>query len=165
MKKNLLSLLMTVLVAVSFTSCSDDTEKELSAEVGLVGTWTLQSADVMINDVSLDEFVKELAALLGVPESQLAGEFDMTEGFSSGSRIEFRDNGTYIFTEAGDDTPESGLWTATEKTVTISDANGGDPMTLDVKSLTSSKAQFYMMEEESEDDMTMKIEITLNLTK
>lgn len=164
MKKVLLSFLLAALFTTTFTSCSDDAEKELSATVGLVGTWTLRSADIMINDQSLEDFVSELAALLNVPEATIAEEFDMGE-FSSGTTIEFRDNGTYILNEVGDDTPETGLWSATEKTVTITDADGADPITLQVRSLTSSRASLYMLEEESDGDMNMKIEMTLNFSK
>ena len=146
MKKVLLSFLLAALFSTTFTSCSDDAEEELSATVGLVGTWTLQSADIMINDQSLEEFVSELAALLNVPEATIADEFDMDE-FASGTTIEFREDGTYTLNEVGDDTPERGLWTATDKTVTITDSDGADPITLQVRSLTSSQAVFYMLEE------------------
>jgi len=164
MKKGLLSFLLAAFVAASFSSCSDDTDEELSATVGLVGTWTLQSADVMINDKSLEEFVTELATLLNVPEETIAGEFEMDE-FSSGTTIEFRDNGTFLLTEAGESTAESGLWTATDKTVTISDADGDDPLTLEIRSLTSNRAEMYLVEQETEGDVTTKMEFTLNFTK
>ncbi|MFP4092068.1 MAG: lipocalin family protein [Cyclobacteriaceae bacterium] len=165
MTKNLLSFAFATLLAFIFSSCSDDTEKELSAEVGLIGTWTLQSADVAINGKSLDEFVKELAALMGVPESEIADSFDMDNEFETGTTIEFKEDGTYVAKEVNSTSTDTGLWTATDKTVTITDADGSDPLILDVKSLTSNKAVFYMMEEESENGMTMKIEVTLNLTK
>lgn len=165
MKKSILSFLLAAMVAFSFSSCSDDSEKELSATVGLIGTWTLQSADIMINDKSMEEFITELASLLGVPEETLADEFDMEDEFASGTTIEFKEDGTYTLTEVGDDTPDRGLWTATDKTVTISDATGSDPVTLDVRSLTSNKAVFYMLEEETDGEMSMKMEFTLNFTK
>jgi len=164
MKKVLLSLFLAALFAVSFSSCSDDAEEELSATVGLVGTWTLQSADIMINDQSMEDFITELASLLGVPEATLAEEFDMDE-FASGTTIEFREDGTYTLNEVGDDSPETGLWSATDKTVTISDSDGADPVTLQVRSLTSSQAVFYMLEEETDGDMSMKMEITMNFSK
>jgi len=164
MKKDLLSFLLAAFVVVSFSSCSDDTEEELSATVGLVGSWTLQSADIMINDKSMSEFISELATALGVPEETISEDFDMGN-FASGTTIEFREDGTYTLTETDDDTSESGIWSATDKTVTISDANGDDPVTLDVRSLTSSKAQLYMMEQETDGDMSMKMEFTLNFTK
>lgn len=70
---------MAGLLAVSFYSCSDDTEKELSATVGLVGTWKLQSADIVINDQSLEEFIADQAALTNVPEETVAEDFDMND--------------------------------------------------------------------------------------
>lgn len=164
MKKNLLSLLLAAFSVVSFSSCSDDSEEELSATVGLIGTWTLQSADILINDKSMEQFITELATLMGVPEESIAEEFEM-DGFESGTSLEFKEDGTYVLTEVGEDTPETGLWSATDKTVTIRDAAGNDPLILDVRSLTKSKAVFYMLEEETDGEMSMKMEITMNFTK
>ena len=162
--KRLLSLLLSLLVGVSFTSCSNDSEEELSATVGLIGNWTLQSADTRINDQSMEEFISELASLMNVPAETISEDFDMGGDFASGTTIEFREDGSYVLTES-DDTSETGLWTATDKTVTISDADGDDPVTLEVRSLTSNKAILYMLEEESDGEMAMKMEFTLNFTK
>jgi hypothetical protein len=164
MKLSLLSVLMAVLLAVSFSSYTDDTKKELPATVGLVGTWTLPSADVVTNDQSLEEFIADLTALLNVSEETVAEKFD-TSDFEASTTIAFAEDSTYTLTEAGDDDPGTDKKTATDKTVTVSDASSNEPLTLDVRSLTSSRAVFYLLPEDTDGDMTMKMEVTMNFTK
>lgn len=165
MKKNVLSLMLISLLAVSIFSCSDKDEEDLSAEVGLIGKWTLQSADVSINGQSMEAYIKQLAEQMGVPEEQMGDMFDMDSEFTKGTTIEFQDSGVVIIDDQEGEA-ERGTWTSTEKTVTITIDN--DPVTLDVKSLKNSSAVFAMSMEgldDSEMEGNLAIEVIMNLSK
>ncbi|WPP48558.1 hypothetical protein [Catalinimonas niigatensis] len=165
MKKNVLSLTLTALLAVSIFSCSDKGDEELSAEVGLMGKWTLQSADLSINGQSMDAYIRSMAEQMGMSEEEASEMFNVNDEFETGTTIDFQDNSVIVITE-NDGAIERGTWTSTAKTVTITIDD--DPMTLDVKSLKKSSAVFAMsMEGDDDSEMAenLAIEIIMSLSK
>lgn len=165
MKKNVFSLMLTALLAVTFFSCSDKDDEELSAEVGLIGKWTLQSADVSINGQSMEAYIKQYADQMGLSEedaSEMLDMFNVEDEFETGTTIDFQDSGAVIITEKNGDT-ENGTWTSTAKTVTIT--MDDEPLTLDVKSLKKSSAVFSMAMEGFEGSDAMSLEVIMNLSK
>ncbi|MEM6845407.1 MAG: hypothetical protein AAF944_03500 [Bacteroidota bacterium] len=177
--KNLQKLFSTTLIAclaVTLFSCSDDDE-QLSTEVGIIGQWTVESAEMTIDGKSLETFVEESINQL---KTQLGDNFDdemaelLQESFSEldlseefeNTTLEFKEDKTAIVTD--EDGTESGTWSANDKELTITFDNDSQKYT--VRSLTDNNAslstslEFEGMELEGVDSST-SIEILMNLKK
>jgi len=176
--KNFQKLLSTTLVlflAITSFSCSKDDE-EIATEVGVIGVWTVQSADITLDGKSLTSYIEEsinqMKSQLGQQYSDEMGEafaesfesFDMSGEFE-GNTIEFKsENNVVIVTD--EDGSEEGTWSLSDKLITVT--IDGDSQTFEVRSMTSSTAAFVMAFEEMDDmqmESPLKIEVTMNLKK
>ena len=175
MKMNLASWLLGLMLVTSLFSCNKDDE-EISTEVGIIGVWTVQSADVTLDGKSLDSYIEETinqmksqfgeqySDEMGVAIAESFESFDMTSGFE-GNTIEFKsENNIVVVTD--EDGSEEGTWSVSDKLVTVT--VDGDSQTFEVRSLTSSSAAFVLAFDEMEDmqmESPIKVEVIMNMKK
>ena len=176
MKMKVTSWALGLLLTATLFACNKDDE-QLSTEVGIIGKWTVESADVMINGKSFESYVEESISQL---KSQLGDSYDeqmaelMKEGLSDldfseefeNTTIEFKEDKTAIVTD--DEGTQEGTWSVNDKTliVTVDDV----PQTFTVRSLTNSNASLSMnMEMEGFEvegmDAATAMEVVMNLKK
>ncbi|MEO0333528.1 MAG: hypothetical protein AAF223_17895, partial [Bacteroidota bacterium] len=172
----LFSTALVTCLAVALFSCSNDDE-QISTEVGIIGQWTVESADMTIDGKSLETFIEEsindLKTQLGDNyDDQMAAlleesfeDFDLSEEFEN-TTIEFKEDKTAIVTD--EDGTQNGTWSANDKELTITFDNDSQKYT--VRSLTGNNAslstslEFEDMELEGVDASTL-VEIVMNLKK
>ncbi|MEK6476439.1 hypothetical protein WJR50_02855 [Catalinimonas sp. 4WD22] len=129
MKKNVLSLMLLSFMAVSLFSCSKDDE-DFDVQVGIIGEWSLASADILIEGKSMQEYAKDA----GISEEQLEF-FDFSE-FESETKFDFQENGVLVMKDSEGEMNSS--WSADKKTLTITE--GDYDIVYNVKSLSDTKA-------------------------
>jgi len=177
MKMNVTSWALGLLLTFTLLSCNKDDE-QLSTEVGIIGKWTIESADVMINGKSfesfIDESISQLKNQLGDSYSDEMAEL-MKEGFAEldfseefeNTVIEFKEDKTAIITD--EDGTQEGTWSADNKVLIVTIGND-DPQRFTVLSLTSSNASLSLdlatqgLEVEGLDAST-PMEVVMNLKK
>ncbi|MEM9671465.1 MAG: hypothetical protein ACFB15_22715 [Cyclobacteriaceae bacterium] len=176
MKMNVTSWALGLLLTFTLFSCSKEDE-QLSTEVGIIGKWTVQSADLMIDGKSYESYVEEsinqLKQQLGENYSDVMGDeiedlfadFDPSSEFEN-TTIEFLSDKTAIVTD--EDGSQNGTWAADGKQLIVTFDN--DTQEFTVRSLTSSEASLAMSSEF--DDLDIEgmgiqntLEVILNLKK
>ncbi|MGB3589975.1 MAG: lipocalin family protein [Tunicatimonas sp.] len=177
--KNLQKLFSTTLVvclAITLFSCNKDDE-QLSTEVGIIGKWQIESADIIIDGKSYEDYIEEsineLKQQLGSNYSEEMGdavresleEFDADSAFEN-TTIEFKSDKTVIVTD--EDDSGTGTWVADGKQLTINFEDESQKYT--VRSLTNSRASLSIDGgfddiEMEEADLPMATEMILNLKK
>ena len=174
MKMNLASWLLGLMLVTSLFSCNKDDE-EISTEVGIIGVWTVQSADVTLDGKSLDSYIEETinqmksqfgeqySDEMGVAIAESFESFDMTSGFE-GNTIEFKsENNIVVVTD--EDGSEEGTWSLSGNNLTVT--FDGVPETFEVRNMTKSSASLHAsFEGEGMDQQSaMMIESIINLKK
>ncbi|MDF9800038.1 hypothetical protein OKW21_005301 [Catalinimonas alkaloidigena] len=132
MKKNVLSLMLLSMMVVSLFSCSKD-EEDFDVQVGIIGEWTLESAETTFGGKTLQEYVEETGA--NEEEREYLEEINLS-GFELAARLNFQEQGLLVIQESGSDT--NGSWSAEKQTLTVTE--GDHTVEYKVKSLSDTKA-------------------------
>lgn len=132
MKKNVLSLMLLSFMAVSLFSCSKDDE-DFDVQVGIIGEWTLESAETTFGGKTLQEYAKETGAT--EEELKYLEEINLS-GLELTSKLNFQENGVLVIQESGSDI--NGTWSAEKNTLTVTEDD--HTVEYNVKSLSDTKA-------------------------
>lgn len=157
-------LLFIGILAFVYTGCSDDDNGgNPSPEDNLIGTWTVDNADLtmMVGNQSLTDFLIDAGASQQEAELivQLFEVFLLAEVNGS---ITFKDDHTYVSNFGG--SPDDGEWDLSSdgKTLTL-DAGTVDEVQIEVVSLTSSTANMIfaqtVLQDLDDDPMTPDVPI------
>jgi hypothetical protein len=151
MKMKLLVLRSFFLVLVTgmiLSSCSKDD----SATDPIVGTWTAGTPtfSAMVGSKTLTQYFMEDMGLSQADANTYTAMFNLLFAEAFTGTITVKSNNTYTSTLGGE--PDSGTWSLnSDKTELTIDSTDGDPMTLEVIELTSSKLRIHGSETVSED--------------
>lgn len=173
---NVTSWALGLFLTATLFSCNKDDE-QLSTEVGIIGKWTVQSADLLIDGKSYESYVEEsinqLKQQLGNSYNDAMGDeiedlfadFDPSSEFEN-TTIEFLSDKTAIVTD--EDGSQNGTWEANDKQLIVTFDNETQKFT--VRSLTGSEASLAMSSELDELEMEgmgveSVLEVILNLKK
>ena len=143
MKKLRFNYFVLGLLSLSvLASCKKDSEEPKS---DIVGTWRGQSVSLTVDGLSLREYARKLFADQGNPltDEELAAFDDESteelEGFAE--VVEFRSDGTLLFTE-DDGTTDESTWKVVGNTLTIDD--GDDALAYTIERLTDSELHLLL---------------------
>ena len=162
--QKLFSMAMLVCMAVTMFSCSKDDE-ELGVEAGIVGKWKVTSTETIVNGMSADAFIKQLAEQTGVSEEEVRNNDYLdyeNSNEDAGTIVEFSSDNSLIVKENDDEDNSEGTWRAGEnRTVIMKFTNeyGSSEITYDVKSLKSNTATLSIKEERVVEFMEEEFEI------
>lgn len=168
MKKSLSSLLC-LFITVAFFSCSEDKEKEIALQANIVGVWTVESADFIVEDKSLEDYVAGEIAERNYSEAEIEdrainlAKYVYSGSVWVGSTFEFKEDNTVIVTEPGK--TEHGTWSIDGNSVSISLKDDFMPRVLKAQSISSNRATWYVKYDEESVYTDGGIEVTMEWKK
>ncbi len=164
------SLLLIVSVMLVFISCDESDDEPTNAEL-IAGVWEYDtsSVSIKINDVDIIEYLIDLLELTEEEAEEFAELYGA--GFDVFATGTWTLNADGTFEVEIDDETSTGTWSLSADGKTLSITEDGVTETIEVKTLTENKLEFYMDESLEEDfdedgtDDTIDIEVSLTLKR
>ena len=148
--RKLLMLVVLPLSVLITTSCGDDDDDDVGGENDLIGTWTTTGATLEFT-IDGQDLVQFFADILGLSDTEAQEFADLfQQGFSEGFEGTFTFNSDGTYTANFDGVAQSGEWTLSGDTLTLSPV-GDDPVSLTIITLNSSSLVVQLTETESAD--------------
>ncbi len=156
-----------------FSSCNDSEEGDNFVATELTGTWTYNSFDYTATINGID-FLKWFSDAFGAPESAFEEDFDdLGDDFNefSGIIMTFNEGGTVVASSPGE-ADEEGTWLLDEENQILTVTLDGEPLELEVLTLTSSalvvaiseSSSFFDLDQDGEAEV-LEVMMTIGLKK
>lgn len=166
---NATAVLLMVSGMLFFVSCDADDEPD--AGVPIVGTWSYESADIIIeiNGQDILDYLVEVFEMSEEDATAMKESFEETMNEFEGMSWKFESNKTFTATSPEGD--ETGTWSLNEDHSKLTLVSDDETTVIDVKSLTSSKMELFFAEEFTQDmdedgeDEVFHLDMTLVLKK
>lgn len=162
--KRLNHLFFTIVALAMLASCGKDDEGDVKSD--LVGSWKFSKIEIIELSIDGKDFVEYFVEAFGLTEEEAAEfEAEFEANFQADAdlgdiTIEFKSDNTYV-SSSPDEEDETGTWSLSSdgKTLTV------DDQTFKITSLTKTQLVATLSEEETQEGVTIKIEVEYTFTK